>query len=100
MMLVELHRLSMTFPGVKSKIRYRLPFYDGFKWICYLKPMRENLIEVCFLNGFKLAERPYLKAAKRKLVKGITIDEITDTNLEMIAEVFAEAHLFDQANHH
>jgi hypothetical protein len=41
-----------------------------------------------------------LKAANRKIVKGITVNEITDSNLEMIAEVFAEALLIDQANKH
>lgn len=99
-MLWELHRLLMTFHGVKTKIRYRLLFYDGIKWICYLKPMKNKGIEVCFLNGFKLTERSYLKAANRKIVKGIIINEITDINLEMIAEVFAEALLIDQANKH
>jgi hypothetical protein len=99
-MLMEIHRLLMTFSGVKTKIRYRLLFYDGIKWICYLKPIKGKEIEICFLNGFKLTERSYLQAANRKIVKGITINEITDSKLEMIAEVFTEALLIDQANKH
>jgi hypothetical protein len=62
--------------------------------------MKNKGIEICFLNGFKLTERSYLQAANRKIVKGITINEITDSKLEMIAEVFTEALLIDQANKH
>lgn len=34
--------------GITRKIRYRIPFYDFNKWICYLNPVKDKQVELCF----------------------------------------------------
>ncbi len=55
-------------------------------------------VEVCFINGFKLTNRPQLEARKRTMIKGISIFEINDETLALIAEVFQEALELDKNN--
>jgi len=64
--------------------------------ICYINPIKKNGVEVCFIKGFKLESRIELLAAKRTMVKGISVYEINDDNLALIAEVFEEAMALDQ----
>ncbi len=97
-LIYHLHQLIMTFSGVSTKLRFRIPFYDGRKWICYINPIKKNGVEVCFINGFKLTNRPQLEARKRTMIKGISIFEINDETLALIAEVFQEALELDKNN--
>lgn len=92
----HIHHLLMTFPNITCKIRFKIPFYDGKKWICYINPIKKNGVEVCFIKGFQLTPRPQLFAGKRTMIKGIALFELNDDNLALIAEVFEEALLLDQ----
>lgn len=95
-LIYHLHHLFMTFPGVTTKLRFKIPFYDFKKWICYINPIKKNGVEVCFLKGLKLTERPELVAGKRTMVKGISVFEINEATLALIAEVFEEALELDK----
>ena len=95
-LIYHIHHLLMTFSGISAKLRYRVPFYDGKKWICYINPIKKNGVEVCFIKGFQLKERPELLAGKRTMIKGISIFQINEENLALIAEVFEEALLLDE----
>jgi hypothetical protein len=95
-LIYQLHHLLMTFPGVSTKLRFKVPFYDGKKWICYLNPIKKNGVEVCFIKGFKLKSRPELVAGKRTMIKGIAVYEINEDKLALVAEVFEEALALDK----
>jgi hypothetical protein len=94
----HIHHLLMTYEGITCKIRFRVPFYDGKKWICYINPIKKNGVEICFIKGFKLSPKPQLIAGKRTMVKGISVYEINEEVLSLIAEVFEEAMLLDAKN--
>jgi hypothetical protein len=95
-LIFHLHRLLMSFPGVSTRLRFKIPFYDGKKWICYINPIKKNGVEVCFIKGFQLTNKPQLEARKRTMIKGISIYEINDETLALIAEVFQEALELDK----
>jgi hypothetical protein len=95
-LIYHLHQLLMTFEGVSTKLRFKVPFYDGKKWICYLNPIKKNGVEVCFLKGFQLNHRAELVAGKRTMIKGISIYQINDETLALIAEIFQEALELDK----
>jgi hypothetical protein len=95
-LMSNIHQLLMTYPGITCKLRFRVPFYGGRKWICYINPIKKNGVEVCFIKGFELSPKPQLQAFKRTMVKGISIYQITALNLSHIAEVFEEAMQIDQ----
>lgn len=95
-LIEQLHQFLMTYPDIKGKIRFRVPFYDGNKWICYINPIKKNGVEVCFIRGFKLGIRPQLEARKRTMVKGISVFKIDEEILSLIADVFEEALALDK----
>jgi hypothetical protein len=95
-LIFNLHRLLMSFQGVSTRLRFKIPFYDSKKWICYINPIKKNGVEVCFIKGFQLTNKPQLEARKRTMVKGISIYEINDETLSLIAEVFQEALELDK----
>jgi len=74
--------------GVSRKIRYRIPFYDFKKWICYLNPIKEEGIEICFLEGQKMSvEFEELDLRGRKKVAGMIIDANNDVDLVLILKM-------------
>lgn len=95
--MLQVHHFLMTYEGVTCKLRFNIPFYDGNKWICYLNPIKKNGVELCFLKGFQLSPRMPLQAGKRTMVKGIKLFHIDEKQFELIASVFEEALLLDQA---
>ena len=49
-----LHELMMSFLGVKTKIRYKIPFYDINHWIVYISPQKSGGIEFAYVRGSEL----------------------------------------------
>ena len=67
------------------KMRYRVPFYDKNTWICYLNRVKNDQLELCFLEGRLMADKfPSLDMKNRKKVSGITIDPLSDLPLEVM----------------
>ena len=82
--------------GMTRKMRYKVPFYDSSKWICYLNPIKKTHIELCFLNGRPMADHfPSLDMKGRKLVSGLTIDTHSDLPLEAITMIKSAIRLND-----
>jgi hypothetical protein len=93
-----LHLLLTKNLNLQEKIRYKIPFYYGKSWICYLNPIKGDQIELAFLRGNELSnDQKILDFKQRKQVSGkifSTISEITDSP---ILEVLHEAILLDQS---
>ena len=93
---VYLHKLMVSFPGVVSKIRYKIPFYYQKSWICYLNPSKKNQIEFAFTRGNELSnEQGLLDSKGRKQISGITFTSINDIPKESLIEIIQEALLLD-----
>jgi len=45
--MLYLHQLFLDM-NLVAKIRYRVPFYYGKSWICYLNPQKKESIELAF----------------------------------------------------
>ena len=91
-----LHDQFLAFPEISYKIRYKIIFYDYKSWLCYINPLKQGGVELCFIKGQVLQiHRDLLKAKNRKMIAGITIDDLKTAPLEKIMDCFAEALMLD-----
>ena len=95
--MLFLDELLRDFPGVTSKLRYKIPFYYKRSWICYLNPITQNGVELAFIRGNELSnEQGVLDFKQRKQVAGIALYQLDDLPLTSINEVINEALLLDE----
>jgi len=53
--LLYFHQYLYEQLELSPKIRFKIPFYYNKSWICYLKPIKPNGIELAFTRGNKLS---------------------------------------------
>ena len=83
--------------NLKSKIRYRIPFYFGRSWICYLNPKKNDKIELAMLRGNELSNAQGILDFKgRSQVAGITLGSLDDIPVDLLEELMQEAILLDE----
>ena len=79
------------------KIRYRIPFYDGQTWVCYLNPVKKSGIELVYLRGRDLFNaQGLLDARGRKMVAGVLIYELEEIPWRSLEEITQEALMLDE----
>ena len=84
-LLLALHQLLLTYPNIKPKIRYRIPFYDQNKWICYLNPLKNGGVELAFVRANEMPEiADLLNRKSRSQIAGIDIVELNENVLKTI----------------
>ena len=89
--------LIKTFPGISTKIRYKIPFYDYYSWVCYINPIKTEGVELCFIKGKELSNsHGLLKSKDRKMIAGITLENLEDISEESLIETIAEALYLDE----
>ena len=87
----------MDFPGITSKIRYRIPFYYSKSWICYINPIKKQGVELVFLRGNELSNfQGILDAKGRKQVAGLELFDHTKVPFKELSEVLTEALILDK----
>lgn len=92
----RLHGLLMSFPMVTTKIKYKIPFYYRRKWLCYLNPIKNEGVELCFLRGSELSnEQSILEETNRKIVRGISYYSVNGIDEKTLLEIINEAVLLD-----
>ncbi len=92
----QLHDLLMSFPKMTTKIRYKIPFYYRRKWLCYLNPIKNNGVELCFLRGSELSnEQGILEPTNRKTVRGISFYSLDIIDEKILREIINEAIILD-----
>lgn len=85
-----LHDLFTQRYDMTYKLRYRIPFYDINKWLCYLSPQKKGGLELCFLHGRWMKDpQGALDAKDRTQVFGITYQKLEDIN-ERVLEILIE----------
>ncbi len=95
--LLYLDQLFTRTLNLKSRLRYRIPFYDGQSWICYLNPLKKGAVELAFIRGNELSNaQGLLEARGRKQVRGLILDRVSDIPEDLLYEVIQEAILLDE----
>ncbi|MGN8225279.1 DUF1801 domain-containing protein [Gracilimonas sp. BCB1] len=96
--MLYFHNLLTSFPTVTSAIKYRIPFYDQKTWVCYLNPLKNDKVSLCFLRGYELSnEQGLLESKGRKQVMSFDFGSVKEIPKETIREVINEALFLDEA---
>ncbi len=83
--------------GLIDKIRYKIPFYYGRTWICFLNPTKKGNIEIAFVRGNELSNHQNLLESKgRKQVYSMEVSDLSEIPLQLLDEVIQEAILLDE----
>ncbi len=86
------HLLLIEEYGLTPKLRFKIPFYYTSSWICYLNPLKNDQVELCFIRGRELSNKHGLLLTKgRKLVAGFTLTSLDEIPLPEIHQAITEA---------
>ena len=95
--MLHLHHLLTKELNLIDKIRYKIPFYYGKSWICYLNPTKTGKIEFAFVRGNELSNQQGILDNKgRKQVYSIELEKISDIPQSVLNEIIQEAIILDQ----
>lgn len=95
--LLYFHHLFTHELGLAEKIRFKIPFYYGKSWICYLNPTKDQKVELAFVRGNELSnQQGLLENNGRKQVYGIMIENLNEIPKDL-NEVIQEAILLDKS---
>jgi hypothetical protein len=89
-LFMVLHDICEQDFSLVPKLRYKIPFYYGNSWVCYLNPIKKGGLELCFIRGKSLG-LPFLEAKGRKQVRGISIYQIDDEELNRVHQALSTA---------
>jgi hypothetical protein len=79
------------------KMRYGIPFYYRFSWICYLNPSKDGAVELAFPRGNELSNvQGILNSRGRKQVCSIDFLKFSEIPRKEIYEIIQEAILLDE----
>ncbi|WP_424962144.1 DUF1801 domain-containing protein [Ekhidna sp.] len=92
-----LHQRLTNHHDLIPKIRFKIPMYYRKSWVCYLNPIKNNGIELAFLNGVSLSnEQGLLNCKGRKMVCGIDLYDVSNIPEKPIDEIVQEALILDE----
>lgn len=96
--MTYLHFLISSQDGITSKLGYGIPFYSRKKPICYVNPIKNKKVELCFYFGKLLVEQhKILSMRDRKQVAGIYIEDIANIPEKEILKAIESAIKFDES---
>lgn len=99
--MLYFHNLLTNELSLIDKVRFKIPFYYGKSWICYLNPIKNSKIELVFIWGKELSNHQGLLNDKgRKQVSGIEFEKVSDIPVECLSEIIQEAILLDEIKSH
>lgn len=85
--------------GLKARWRYGLPFYDGRRWLCYVRPRQlQGDLELCFTRAHQFEDPTGLLCSRgRKQIKGVYLSPGEDLPLESLQAMVAAALALDRS---
>ena len=91
-LLLYLHELLLGY-NLESKYRFKLPFYYGKTWICYLNVVKKtNLVELAFVRARELEVTKHLLNFKqRKMIGGLEWGDLSEVDEHLIQMILSEA---------
>jgi hypothetical protein len=94
--MLYLHRWLTTDLNLTDKIRFKIPFYYGRSWICYLNPLKNGNVEFAFIRGNELSNAQGLLDHKgRKQISGLELQQVSKIPFKPLNEIVQEAILLD-----
>lgn len=95
--MLHFHSLFTNHYNLTCKITFNTPCYYGKSWVCYLKPIKENKIELAFFRGNELSNNQgLLKSNGRKQLLSIDIENLESVPHQTLNEILHEAILLDK----
>lgn len=95
--MLYFHNLLTSFPTVSPALKYRIPFYDQNTWFCYLNPLNNGKVSLCFLRGYELSnEQGLLESKGRKQVLSVDFGTVDEIPKDTIREIINEALFLDE----
>ena len=95
--MLFLHNWLTQELGLTEKMRFKIPFYYGKSWICYMNPTNNKTIEFAFVRGNELSnEQGLLDSKGRKQVYSVEFKQVKDIPQQTINEIIQEAILLDE----
>lgn len=91
------HRYLTEELELTDKVRWNIPFYYHYSWICYLNPTKDDRVELAFLRGRELSsEQGLLNFRERKQIAGVIFGSVGDIPEEAVRQVIQEALIVDE----
>ncbi|MEK9614257.1 MAG: DUF1801 domain-containing protein [Flavobacteriaceae bacterium] len=95
--MLQFHNLLTLELNLTEKIRFKIPFYYGRSWICYLNPTKDSKIEFAFVRGNELSNHwGILDSKGRKQVYSIEFENVSEIPTQRIYKIIEEAILLDE----
>ncbi len=96
-LLLHLHEWLTLELGLSPKMRYRIPFYYGNSWICYLNPSKQGTVHFALIRGNELSNANGLLESKgRKQISSVELTSLDSLPHDGLEEVMQEAVLLDE----
>ena len=90
--LWKLHELILSFPEIRSRVKYKIPFYEVNKSVCYLNPVGKAGVELVFTRGFEIKDKAkVLKANGRTRVIGILFEQVSAIDERVLQDLIQKA---------
>lgn len=91
------HQMLTEEFSLTDKISFQNPAYYKNSWICYMKPLKHEGIELAFFRGNELSNHQGILESKgRKQLRSIEFSSLGEIPIEPIKEIFHEAILLDE----
>ena len=91
------HEMLITEYMLTAKITFKNPCYYKKSWICYLKALKHEKIELAFMRGNELSnDQGLLKSNGRKQLRSIEISDLKAAPMDSIKEILNEAIYLDE----
>lgn len=76
--------------GLKSSLKYTIPFYSKNKVICYINPQKPRGAEIVFWQAQQFKNLHLLDIKKRKSMAGITFETIDSIDFDVLNLLITE----------
>ena len=91
------HQMLTGEYSMVPKITFKNPCYYKKSWICYLKPLKNEKIELAFMRGNELSNsQGLLKSNGRKQLRSLVFSTVEEIPVALVKEIFHEAILLDE----
>lgn len=95
-LLMYFHHLLTDEFGLIPKLRYRIPFYYGTKWICYTNATKKG-VEFSFIKGNLLKKLPErFESRGRKMVVSTHYQKLIEVDETELKAVIKQAIAIDK----
>ncbi len=92
-----LHEILTNEYGLESKIRFRIPFYYGNTWICYLNTRKHDRVDFAIVRGREISNgNGLLESRDRKMVLSAEFSSVKEIPIDLLREVLEEAIFLDE----